>query len=233
MEADFQSLATQLGATRSLLHVPEVDARRRMGILVSQFDHCLTELLHRWEGGELDVDLTCVVSNHQRDRNTYVSRFLERHGVPLYYIPAGGPVPQGQLRSHEPAILSLVHRSDFLVTARYMQILSGGFLSSYGRDVINIHHGLLPSFKGANPYRQAYDAGVKIIGATAHFVTEELDAGPIIEQMVERVSHRDSLRIFAEKSRTLEKNCLFNATRLYVEERVVRCKGGSRVAVLQ
>lgn len=86
---------------------------------------------------------------------------------------------------------------------------------------------------GANPYRQAYDAGVKVIGATSHFVTEELDAGPIIEQMVERVSHRDSLRIFAEKSRTLEKNCLFNATRLYVEERVVRCKGGSRVAVLQ
>lgn len=172
MESDFEKLATQLGATRSLLRVPEVDDRRRMGILVSQFDHCLTELLHRWEGGELDVDLTCVVrrvacglwrtvlaahardavrSNHPRERNTYVSRFLERHGVPLYYIPAGGPAPQGQMRSHEPAILSLVHRSDFLVTARYMQILSGGFLNAYGRDVINIHHGLLPSFKGACP----------------------------------------------------------------------------------
>ena len=124
-------------------------------------------------------------------------------------------------------MLSLVHRSDFLVLARYMQVLSGAFLNAYGRDIINIHHGLLPSFKGANPYRQAYAAGVKVIGATSHFVTEELDGGPIIEQMVERVS------IFAEKSRTLEKNCLFTAARLYVDERVVRCEGGSRVAVLQ
>lgn len=172
-------------------------------------------------------------SNHKHERNAYVMRFLERHGVPLYYIPAGGPVPHGQMRSHEPAMLSLVHRSDFLVLARYMQVLTGSFLNAYGRDVINIHHGLLPSFKGANPYRQAYNAGVKVIGATSHFVTEELDAGPIIEQMVERVSHRDALPQFAEKSRTLEKTCLFNATRLYVEERVVRCEGGSRVAVLQ
>ena len=276
MEADFQQLAAELGATRSTLRVPQLDARRRMGILVSQFDQCLTELLHRWEGGELDVDLTCVIrrvapgagpgapalncgnpcfcfitricvscvqrwahtrsalrSNHQRERNTYVSRFLERHGVPLYYVPAGRVVPQGQMRSHEPAMLSLVHRSDFLVLARYMQVLSGAFLNAYGRDIINIHHGLLPSFKGANPYRQAYAAGVKVIGATSHFVTEELDGGPIIEQMVERVSHRDSLSIFAEKSRTLEKNCLFTAARLYVDERVVRCEGGSRVAVLQ
>jgi formyltetrahydrofolate deformylase len=174
-----------------------------------------------------------VRSNHQRERNTYVSRFLERHGVPLYYVPAGRTAPQGQMRSHEPAMLSLVHRSDFLVLARYMQVLSGAFLNAYGRDIINIHHGLLPSFKGANPYRQAYAAGVKVIGATSHFVTEELDGGPIIEQMVERVSHRDSLSIFAEKSRTLEKNCLFTAARLYVDERVVRCEGGSRVAVLQ
>jgi formyltetrahydrofolate deformylase len=179
MEADFQQLATQLGATRSMVRVPQVDPRRRMGILVSQFDHCLTELLHRWEGGELDVDLTCVVrrgwralvaapvahtrsalcSNHQRERNTYVSRFLERHGVPLYYIPASGPAPQGQMRSHEPAILSLVHRSDFLVLARYMQVLSGGFLDAYGRDIINIHHGLLPSFKGACPAVQRRPVG--------------------------------------------------------------------------
>jgi formyltetrahydrofolate deformylase len=190
MEADFQHLALHLGATRSLLRVPAVDDRRRMGILVSQFDHCLTELLHRWEGGELDVDLTCVVrrvacgsqctvsgtyardalrSNHPRERNTYVSRFLERHGVPLYYIPAGGPAPQGQMRSHEPAILSLVHRSDFLVTARYMQILSGGFLNAYGRDIINIHHGLLPSFKGACP--AAYCVSPEALTHHAHIVS--------------------------------------------------------------
>lgn len=122
------------------------------------------ELLHRWEGGELNVDLTCVIrcasgalrsllerlikpavvarrrrSNHQRDRNSYVTRFLERHGVPLYYVPAGGAAAPGSMRSHEPALLSLTHKSDFIVLARYMQILSGHFLASYGRDVINIH----------------------------------------------------------------------------------------------
>ena len=94
-------------------------------------------------------------SNHQRERNSYVSRFLERHGVPHYFVPAGGPVPLGQMRAHEPAVLSLVHRSDFLVLARYMQVLTGRFLSEYGRDVVNIHHGLLPSFKGCARARDA------------------------------------------------------------------------------
>ena len=148
METDFQQLAAEFGASRSLLRVPQTDPRPRMGVMVSHIDHCLTELLHRWEGGELNVDLACVISNHQRERNTYVMRFLERHGVPLYYVPAGGPSPAGQLRGHESAVLSLVHRTNFLVLARYMQVLSGRFLSEYGRDVINIHHGLLPSFKG-------------------------------------------------------------------------------------
>jgi formyltetrahydrofolate deformylase len=162
MEADFTTLAAELGATRSKLHVPRLDPRPRLGVLVSQIDHCLTELLHRWEGGELPVELTCVIrrgarsstargtarrgtetpwqrSNHQRERNSYVSRFLERHGVPLYFVPAGRSVAAGQMRSHEPAILSLVHRTDFLVLARYMQVLSGRFLNEYSRDVINIH----------------------------------------------------------------------------------------------
>ena len=113
----------------------------------------------------------------------------------------------------------------------HAQVLSGPFLEAYGRDVINIHHGLLPSFKGANPYRQAYEAGVKVIGATAHFVTEELDGGPIIEQLTQRVSHRDSLARYAEQSRSLEKNCLVSAVRHYLDDRTVRVSL-NRVAVL-
>ena len=179
------------------------------------------------------VDISCVVSNHARERSSHLRQFCERKNVNFFYVPAGGPARPGQLRSHEPAVLSLISRnSDFVVLARFMQILSSRFLRELGKDVINIHHGLLPSFKGAHPYRQAYNAGVKVIGATAHFVTEELDCGPIIEQQVARVSHRDTVAQFAEKSRSLEKSCLFQAVKLYSEARVVR-SGNGRVVVLQ
>lgn len=121
----------------------------------------------------------------------------------------------------EAEILYLVQDTDFIVLARYMQVLSGNFLNSYGKDIINIHHGLLPSFKGGNPSKQAFDAGVKLIGATSHFVTEELDAGAIIEQMVESVSHRDNLQSFIQKSENLEKQCLTKAIKSYCELRVL------------
>ncbi|KAG6788754.1 hypothetical protein POTOM_004831 [Populus tomentosa] len=121
----------------------------------------------------------------------------------------------------EDEILDLVQNTDFLVLARYMQLLSGKFLQRYRKDIINIHHGLLPSFKGGHPSRQAFDAGVKLIGATSHFVTEELDAGPIIEQMVERVSHRDNIQSFVQKSENLEKQCLAKAIKSYCELRVL------------
>ncbi|KAJ6947018.1 hypothetical protein NC651_001650 [Populus alba x Populus x berolinensis] len=121
----------------------------------------------------------------------------------------------------EDEILDLVQNTDFLVLARYMQLLSGKFLQRYRKDIINIHHGLLPSFKGGHPSRQAFDAGVKLIGATSHFVTEELDAGPIIEQMAERVSHRDNIQSFVQKSENLEKQCLAKAIKSYCELRVL------------
>lgn len=142
-------------------------------------------------------------------------RFLERHMIPYHSVSTTN------VNKREEEILSLVEDTDFLVLARYMQILSGNFLKRYGKDVINIHHGLLPSFKGGYPAKQAYDAGVKLIGATSHFVIEELDSGPIIEQMVERVSHRDNLQSFVRKSEHLEKQCLAQAVKSYCDLRVL------------
>ncbi|GJP32145.1 hypothetical protein CLOM_g16722 [Closterium sp. NIES-68] len=220
MEADFASLAADLGAQKSLVRVAAMDKKLRMAVLASQQDHCLVDLLYRWQEGVLPVDIHCVISNHPRGENTHVRRFLERHGIPFHHLPVDAST--GDKR--EGDILELVKGSntDFLVLARYMQVLSPAFLSAYGRDIINIHHGLLPSFKGANPYLQAFKAGVKLIGATSHFVTDELDCGPIIEQLVDRVSHREGLASFAAKSKILEKQCLAAAVKYYAEHRILR-----------
>ncbi|KAI7988343.1 hypothetical protein LOK49_LG13G01485 [Camellia lanceoleosa] len=215
MEEDFLKLSKMFNAMKSVVRVPTVDPKYKIAVLASKQDHCLVDLLHGWQDGRLPVDITCIISNHDRGPNTHVIRFLERHGIPYHYLHKSN----GSKREAE--ILDLVQDTDFLVLARYMQVLSGNFLSSYGKDIINIHHGLLPSFKGGNPSKQAFDAGVKLIGATSHFVTEELDAGPIIEQMVERVSHRDNLQSFIQKSENLEKQCLAKAIKSYCELRVL------------
>eukprot|EP00268_Persea_americana_P022731 TRINITY_DN22564_c0_g1_i12.p1 TRINITY_DN22564_c0_g1~~TRINITY_DN22564_c0_g1_i12.p1 ORF type:complete len:275 (-),score=31.69 TRINITY_DN22564_c0_g1_i12:72-896(-) len=178
MDNDFTKLSKLFNAQRSTVWVPDLDPKYKIAVLASKQDHCLVDLLYGWQEGKLPVDLTCVISNHERAPNTHVIRFLARHGIPYHYLPTTSG------NKGEDKILDLVKNTDFLVLARYMQILSGNFLESYGKDVINIHHGLLPSFKGGSPCKQAYDAGVKLIGATSHFVTEELDAGAIIEQMV-------------------------------------------------
>lgn len=215
MDEDFSKLAKMFNAMRSVVRVPNLDPKYKIAVLASKQGHCLVDLLHAWQDCKLPVDITAVISNHDRDPNTHVMRFLERHEIPYHYLNTTNE------DKSEGDILSVVKDTDFLVLARYMQILSGNFLRSYGRDVINIHHGLLPSFKGGNPSKQAFDAGVKLIGATTHFVTEELDEGPIIEQMVERVSHRDSLRSFVHKSENLEKQCLAKAIKYYCELRVL------------
>ncbi|XXG66501.1 hypothetical protein AAC387_Pa06g0056 [Persea americana] len=215
MDNDFTKLSKLFNAQRSTVRVPDLDPKYKIAVLASKQDHCLVDLLYGWQEGKLPVDLTCVISNHERAPNTHVIRFLARHGIPYHYLPTTSG------NKGEDKILDLVKNTDFLVLARYMQILSGNFLESYGKDVINIHHGLLPSFKGGSPCKQAYDAGVKLIGATSHFVTEELDAGAIIEQMVERVSHRDNLRSFVRKSENLEKQCLVKAITSYCELRVL------------
>ncbi|PQQ13715.1 formyltetrahydrofolate deformylase 1 mitochondrial isoform X1 [Prunus yedoensis var. nudiflora] len=215
MDEDFDKLSTMYSAMRSVVRVPDQDPKYKICILASKQDHCLVDLLHQWQEGRLPVDITCVISNHDRGPNTHVSRFLERHGIPYHYLQTTNA------DKREGEILELVQNTDFLVLARYMQLLSGDFLKSYGKDVINIHHGLLPSFKGGKPSKQAFDAGVKLIGATSHFVTQELDAGPIIEQMVARVSHKDNLQSFVQKSENLEKQCLTKAIKSYCELRVL------------
>ncbi|XP_063943828.1 formyltetrahydrofolate deformylase 1, mitochondrial isoform X2 [Daucus carota subsp. sativus] len=177
MDEDFLKISTRFKAVRSVVRVPDLDPIHKIVVLASKQDHCLVDLLHGWQDGKLPVDIKCVISNHERGPNTHIMRFLERHGIPYHHL---GTTKDDK---REEGILNLVQDTDFLVLARYMQVLSANFLKAYGKDVINIHHGLLPSFKGGNPSKQAFEAGVKLIGATAHFVTKELDEGPIIEQM--------------------------------------------------
>ncbi|KAL0923750.1 hypothetical protein M5K25_007820 [Dendrobium thyrsiflorum] len=220
---DFMNIGKLFNAKRSVVRIPDLDPKYKIALLASKQDHCLVDVLHDWQDGRLPVDISCVISNHDRAPNTHVINFLKRHGIPYYFLPTD----QGNTREKE--ILDLVKGTDFLVLARYMQVLSAGFLESYGKDIINIHHGLLPSFKGSNPAKQAYSAGVKLIGATTHFVTPELDAGPIIEQMVERVSHKDSLQSFVQKSQSLEKQCLRRAIQSYCELRVLPYEGKKTV----
>jgi formyltetrahydrofolate deformylase len=162
----------------------------------------------------LRVNIPLVVSNHEDCRD-----LVERYGIPFHHVPV---TPETILKA-EQRILDLVEgATDFLVLARYMRILSDGFLAAYKKDIVNIHHSFLPSFKGADPYRQAYDRGVKIIGATAHFVSADLDEGPIIEQMVDRVYYKDTVEDLKRKGRNLEKLALANAIRAHIEHRIIR-----------
>lgn len=197
--------------------------RPRVGILAGRLDHCLVDLLTRWRTGELGADVAFVASNHDRCPETSdVRRRLEHWNVPYHFVKHHGT----ERAVWEAALLEKceAHGADFLALARYMQVLSSEFLERYPGDVINIHHGLLPGFKGANPYRQAYDAGVKLIGATAHFVTEELDAGPIIEQRTATVNHRTTMAGMRQLAEDLEAAALRQAVRLYAHDRVARVR---------
>lgn len=211
LEADFAPLADELGATWEMHYASRV---MRMGILVSKYDHCLFELLYRHRSGDLHVDIPFVISNHPDARD-----LVERYDIPFHHVP----VEKHRKEEAERRLLELLTPgTDFVVLARYMQILTPVFIDGYPRDVINIHHSFLPSFKGANPYQQAYDRGVKLIGATAHYVTLELDEGPIIAQAVERVSHRDNVEDLKRKGKNLEKTALVNAIHAHIEHRVIR-----------
>jgi formyltetrahydrofolate deformylase len=187
--------------------------RKRVAILVSRYDHCLAELLWRWGRDELHADIPLVVSNHPDLRDE-----VERFGVRYEHIP----VPHDGKPAAETALLELLGEGyDLIVLARYMQILSGPFLDAVGTPIINIHHSFLPAFAGADPYARAYERGVKIIGATAHYVTEELDAGPIIEQDVARVTHRDNVETLVHTGADLERIVLLRAVRWHLEDRVL------------
>ncbi len=186
---------------------------RRIAILVSRHDHCLLDLLWRMRRGELAAEVVAVISNHRDlERETLAA------GVPFHHVP----VEQGAMAQAEARMLDLLDgRAELLVLARYMQILSGDFLTRLAAPVINIHHSFLPAFAGAEPYRRARERGVKLIGATAHYVTEELDDGPIIDQDVVRVDHRQSARDLERLGRDVERIVLARAVALHLDDRVI------------
>jgi formyltetrahydrofolate deformylase len=188
--------------------------RKRVAILVSREDHCLQELLWRRRREELEAEIVLVASNHEDLRAD-----VEAYGLPFHHVPVSpGTKPEAEAR-----LLELLSGScDLVVLARYMQILSGDFLDRVGAPIINIHHSFLPAFAGAAPYERARERGVKLIGATAHYVTEELDAGPIIEQDVIRVSHRDDVGALTRLGSDIERLVLARAVQWHCEDRVLR-----------
>jgi formyltetrahydrofolate deformylase len=200
------------------------DVRTRVAILVSKYDHCLVDLLYRHQSGELHCDVACIISNHPD--NQPIADFYR---VPFYLVP----VSKENKPAAERHIRALLERQavELIVLARYMQILSPEFVQAYPQKIINIHHSFLPAFVGARPYHQAFARGVKLIGATSHYVTEVLDDGPIIEQDVVRVSHRDSIEDLLQKGRDLEKVVLSRAVRWHVENRVLLY--GNKTVVFQ
>ncbi|NJD08714.1 MAG: formyltetrahydrofolate deformylase [Methylococcaceae bacterium] len=188
--------------------------RKQVVILVSKQDHCLDDLLHRWRSGELAVDIPCVISNHDDLR-----QFVEWHGIPYHRVDM-------QDKAVAFAAISRLfeqHCADTMVLARYMQILPPDLCRRFPGRIINIHHSFLPSFVGAKPYHQAYRRGVKLIGATCHYVTEELDAGPIIEQDTVRIDHGDTVDDLVRYGRDIEKTVLSRGLRYHVEDRVLIC----------
>jgi formyltetrahydrofolate deformylase len=209
-----RAFAEQVGKPFGMAwHFAYASERKRAALLASRDDHCLLDLLWRWRRGELDADVVAVLSNHP-DHAADVLGFR----VPYHHIP----VPSGGKAEAEARTLELLAgKVDLVVLARYMQILSGDFLDRLGVPVINIHHSFLPAFGGSDPYHRAHDRGVKIIGATAHYVTEELDAGPIIEQDVTRVSHRESVRELELIGRDIERVVLARAVKWHLEDRVL------------
>jgi formyltetrahydrofolate deformylase len=188
--------------------------RRRLGILVSRHEHCLLDLLWRHRRGELHADVVAVISNHLD-----LGDAVRAEGIAFHHVPVADT--QAKAQAEEEMLGLLAGAVDVVVLARYMQILSGSFLRRLGVPVINIHHSFLPAFAGAEPYRRAHERGVKLIGATAHYVTEELDAGPIIAQGVERVDHTHGVPELEHVGRDIERVVLARALALHLDDRVL------------
>ena len=215
LEALHQQFAEEVGRRFGMeWHFHEMRKHCRVLLAVSRQGHCLNSILHRWSTGTLPIEVVAVASNHQGMRS-----LAEWHGVPYHYLP----IIDGRKAEQERRMIELYERTDaeLLVLARYMQILSPEACRYFDGRAINIHHSFLPGFKGAKPYHQAHTRGVKLIGATAHYVTEVLDDGPIIEQGVTRISHRDALEELVEKGRDLEKMVLSRAVRWHIENRIL------------
>lgn len=222
LRAEFASLASDYAMAWKMVRE---DRPRRTIILVSKFDHCLVDLLYRWRTGELAIDPVAIVSNHPREAAIRV----DIGDIPFHHIPV---TPDTKPQA-EAALRALAEETDaeLVVLARYMQVFSDEQSAHFAGRCINIHHSFLPGFKGARPYHQAHERGVKIIGATAHFVTQDLDEGPIIHQDVERITHADSPSDLVRKGRDIERRVLAEAVRLFVEERVLM--NGNRTVVFR
>jgi formyltetrahydrofolate deformylase len=212
LQEEFAELAQKFGMTWSIR--PRMQNRRVM-ILVSRFDHCLVDLLYRRRIGELAMEVTAVVANHPLDLYAHV----DLQGIPFHFLPTRKEAK----REQEEKVLQLIRATDteLVVLARYMQILSEEMTAEFAGRCINIHHSFLPGFRGAKPYHQAHERGVKLIGATAHYVTAALDEGPIIEQDVERISHADSPEDLVRKGRDIERRVLARAVRYHLDDRVI------------
>ena len=218
VEAELAAVAAELGLEWRLTPAA---ARKRVALFASRYEHCLLDLLWRWRRRELPMDVVCVVSNHP-DLEPEVRPF----GVPYHHVPV---TPETKAEAEERELELLAGRVDLVVLARYMQVLSNDFLQRVGAPVINIHHSFLPAFAGRDPYARAHARGVKLIGATAHYVTEELDEGPIIEQDVSRVTHRQSPEELTWIGRDIERVVLARAVRWHLDDRVL--VDGSRTVV--
>jgi len=216
MRGKFAAVAKEFAMTWTMRGEGE---RKKVALLVSRFDHCLVDLLYRWRSGELPMDVVAILANYPRE--TY--EHLDIADIPFHYLP----VTKQTKMEQETKLWETVRDSgaDVIVLARYMQILSDGLAAKLGGRCINIHHSFLPGFKGAKPYHQAHLRGVKLIGATAHFVTSDLDEGPIIEQDVERISHRDTPEDLVRKGRDIERRVLARALSYHLEDRVLLNRG--------
>jgi formyltetrahydrofolate deformylase len=222
LRGDFAGLADEFGMEWKMARE---DRPRRTIIMVSKFDHCLVDLLYRWRTGELAIDPVAIVSNHPRESAIRV----DIGDIPFHHIPVAPeikPAAEAQLRA-----LAEATEAELIVLARYMQVFSDEQSAHFAGRCINIHHSFLPGFKGAKPYHQAHARGVKIIGATAHFVTADLDEGPIIHQDVERITHADSPEDLVRKGRDIERRVLAEAVRLFAAERVLM--NGNRTVVFR
>ena len=215
----FSELAGQLELD---WHLHDTDQKRRVVVLVSREDHCLVDLLHRWRNGDLDCEIPLVVSNHPDLRAV-----VEWHGIEYRHVDFGS----GRKAEAFAEVASLFDgaRGDVMVLARFMQIIPADLCERYAGRIINIHHSFLPSFAGARPYHQAFDRGVKLIGATCHYVTAELDAGPIIEQDTARIDHADTVDELLRIGREVERSVLARGLRWHLEDRVLR--NGHRTVV--
>jgi len=221
LKRDFAAVAGRFGM---LWKIHDVRERKRVVVAVSKQSHCLKSVLHRWEVGTLPVDIVGVVSNHETQR-----RLVEWHGLPFHYLP----IEPGRKEEQEERVLALFGqlKADLLVLARYMQILTDKACRALAGRAINIHHSFLPGFKGAKPYHQAFERGVKLIGATAHYVNGDLDEGPIIEQAVERVDHTMTVEQLTTLGNEIESVVLNRAIQWHAEHRVFEF--GNRTVVLR